>query len=159
MVNTHFVFPLVLAENTLNSTVWRLWTAETNAKVEFGNLTILDLVVENPKSLRVFCRYDQTAGVAVNAVAKRGRKSVFLPGAPLTLLIKVGKQMVDQGMDMHTSLVYLAQWLGHRSTQACEYYLRYATTLFPYLCSKLDDTLEHALKALGDSLEVPDEVD
>ena len=69
------------------------------------------------------------------------------------------KQLVDQGMDMHTSLVYLAQWLGHRSTQACEYYLRFATTLFPYLCSRLDDTLEHALKALGDSLEVPDEVD
>jgi len=69
------------------------------------------------------------------------------------------KQLVDQGMDMHTSLVYLAQWLGHRSTKACEYYLRFATTLFPYLCSRLDDTLEHALKALGDSLEVPDEVD
>ena len=69
------------------------------------------------------------------------------------------KQLIDRGMDMHTSLVYLAQWLGHRSTQATEYYLRYATTLFPYLCSNLDDTLEQALKALGDSLEVPEDVD
>lgn len=69
------------------------------------------------------------------------------------------KQLVDSGMDMHTSLIYLAQWLGHRSIASCEYYLRYATTLFPYLCAKLDDTLENALKELGDSMEVPEDVD
>lgn len=69
------------------------------------------------------------------------------------------KQLIDSGMDMHTSLVYLAQWLGHRSTAACEYYLRYVTTLFPYLCAKLDDTLENALKALGNDLEVPEDDD
>lgn len=69
------------------------------------------------------------------------------------------KQLIDSGKDMHNSLIYLAQWLGHSDVSSCEYYLRYATMLFPYLCSKLDDTLEKALKSLGDSLEVPEYVD
>jgi len=67
------------------------------------------------------------------------------------------KQLIDNGMDMHTSLVYLAQWLGHRSIESCEYYLKYATTLFPYLCEKLDDTLEKALQSLN--MEVLEDAD
>ncbi len=67
------------------------------------------------------------------------------------------KQLIDNGMDMHTSLVYLAQWLGHRSIESCEYYLKYVTTLFPYLCEKLDDTLEKALQSLN--MEVLEDAD
>ncbi len=66
------------------------------------------------------------------------------------------KQLIDYGMDTHTSLIYLAQWLGHRSITSSEYYLKFATTIFPYLCSKLDDSLEESLRDLNDNMEDPE---
>ena len=121
----------------------------------FWGFTPLNDSVDKSTILRYHVEFLHLAGIPYNGEHKGPRVHDWR----WTAAVMSCKQLVDRGMDMHTSLIYLAQWLGHRSIASCEYYLRYATTLFPYLCAKLDDTLENALKELGDSMEVPEDVD
>ena len=50
--------------------------------------------------LGVLRRDDDAARVAVDAVAQRGGKGIFLARLPLALLVEIGEQMVDERIDL-----------------------------------------------------------
>ena len=77
------VFDGVLKEIPFQRALRRLRRAVDDAKIALVNLAVLDLLVENAQRLGGFCGNDNAAGVAVDAVAQRGRKRVFLARAPL----------------------------------------------------------------------------
>ena len=120
----------------------------------FWGFTVLNNCISQSTIHHYHVEFLHKAGIPYN-----GEKGPRVHDWRWTAAVMSCKQLIDNGMDMHTSLIYLAQWLGHSDLHSCEYYLRYATTLFPYLCSKLDDTLEKALASLEDTLEVPEDVD
>ena len=60
----------------------------------------LDLLVHDPQRLGVLGGDDDAAGVAVDAVAQGGGEGVLPLGVPLLLLIEVGLDMVDEGVDL-----------------------------------------------------------
>ena len=64
----------------------------------FFDLTVFDLLIEDAKSLRIFRRDDDAAGVAVDAVAERGGKGVLLLRPPFALLRHVGLNVGDEGV-------------------------------------------------------------
>ena len=74
--------------------------AEADAEVEFGQLAFADLFVQDAQCLGVLRRDDDAARVAVDAVAQRGSKDIFLARLPLALLVEIGKQMVDERIDL-----------------------------------------------------------
>ena len=69
-----------------------------------------------------------------------------------TAIVLCCKQLVDSGMDMYSTMPYLATWAGHTTQEATEYYLRLTVEVFPYLQEKLKVTWEKVF----DQLEVPE---
>jgi len=52
------------------------------------------------------------------------------------------KQMVDSGLDMYVALPILSAYLGHKSIEATEQYVRLAVSMFPYIEEKFRDKLD-----------------
>ena len=71
-----------------------------DGQVVFGDLPVADLLVEHPQGLGVLGGHDDAAGVPVDAVAQGGGEGVLVPGVPLLLLIEVGLDVGDQGVDL-----------------------------------------------------------
>ena len=59
-----------------------------------------NLFVEDAQGLGVLGGDDDAAGVPVNAVAEGGGESVLPAGVPLPLLVEVGLDVVDEGVDL-----------------------------------------------------------
>ena len=57
-----------------------------------------DFLVEDPEGFGILGGDDNAPGVPVNPVAQGRCESVFRPGVPLLFLIKVGLDMVDEGI-------------------------------------------------------------
>ena len=100
VIDAHGVRFAVLAQEAFDAALRRLGAAEADAEVEFGQLAFADLFVQDAQRLGVFCRDDDAARVAVDAVAQRGSKDIFLARLPLALLVEIGKQMVDERIDL-----------------------------------------------------------
>ena len=76
-----------------------------DAEIALVDLPVLDLLVEDTQRLGVFCRDDDAARVAVDAVAQRGRKRVFLARAPLALGIEIGLNVIDERLAVFRAVV------------------------------------------------------
>ena len=99
-VEGDLLFDLILQKKALDLPLGRLGTAHGDAEVGFFDLVIPDLLVEDAQRLGVFGGDDDAAGVAVDAVAKGRGKGVFPPGVPLPLLVEIGLDVVDEGIDL-----------------------------------------------------------
>ena len=100
VIDAHGVRFAVLAQEAFDAALRRLGAAEADAEVEFGQLAFADLFVQDAQRLGVLRRDDDAARVAVDAVAQRGSKDIFLARLPLALLVEIGKQMVDERIDL-----------------------------------------------------------
>ena len=69
------------------------------AEVVFFQLTVPDLLVHHPKSLRRFGGDDDAPGVPVDTVAQGGGKGPLLVGGPLLFLVEVGLDVGDERVD------------------------------------------------------------
>ena len=100
VIDAHGVRFAVLAQEAFDAALRRLGAAEADAEVEFGQLAFADLFVQDAQRLGVLRRDDDAARVAVDAVAQRGGKGIFLARLPLALLVEIGEQMVDERIDL-----------------------------------------------------------
>ena len=76
-----------------------------DAEIAFFDLTVFDLLIEDAKSLRIFRRDDDAAGVAVDAVAERGRERILLARPPFALGIEIGLNVIDQRFAVFRAIV------------------------------------------------------
>ena len=65
-------------------------------EIELLNLSVTYFLVEDAQRLGIFCRNDDAAGVAVDAVAERRGEGVFFLGLPFTLLRHVRLNIRDK---------------------------------------------------------------
>ena len=100
MVYSHLLFLLVLQQEAGYLPLRRPGRPHGDAEVALVDLTIPDLLVDDPQGLGVFGGDDDAAGVAVDAVAQRRGEGVLPPGVPLPLLVEVCLNVVDEGVDL-----------------------------------------------------------
>ena len=70
------------------------------AEIPLIDLALLDLFVDDTQCLRCFCRDDDTAGIAVDAVAQRGREGMLLGGTVFALLVEIRLDVIDERVDI-----------------------------------------------------------
>ena len=80
--DVHAVFDRILEKITSERTFAWLRRAVDDAEVALVQLAVLDLLIQNPQRLGVFCRDDDATGVAVDAVAERRGKGVLFARPP-----------------------------------------------------------------------------
>ena len=102
---------LVLQQKALQRPPGRAHAAVDDGQVVFGDLPVPDLLVEHPQGLCVLGGHDDAAGVPVDAVAQGGGEGMLVPGVPLLLLIEVGLDVGDEGVDLLV-LVGVAEQAG-----------------------------------------------
>ena len=90
------VFLCILEKISLQPALGGLRRAVDDAEIAFFDLTVFDLLIEDAKRLRIFRRDDDAAGVAVDAVAERGRERILLARPPFALGIEIGLNVIDQ---------------------------------------------------------------
>ena len=100
MVEGDLLFGLVLQKKALDAALRRLGPPQGDAEIGFLDLVVPDLFVEDAQGLGVLGGDDDAAGVPVNAVAEGGGESVLPAGVPLPLLVEVGLDVVDEGVDL-----------------------------------------------------------
>ena len=76
-----------------------------DAEVAFVDLTVFDLLVQEAQRLGGLGGDDDAAGVAVDAVAERGREGMFFAGTPFTLGVEVGLNVVDERLAVFRAVV------------------------------------------------------
>ena len=76
-----------------------------DAEVAFVDLTVFDLLVQDAQRLGGLGGDDDAAGVAVDAVAERGRECMLLARAPLALGVEVGLNVVDERLAVFRAVV------------------------------------------------------
>ena len=76
-----------------------------DAEVAFVDLTVFDLLVQDAQRLGGLGGDDDAAGVAVDAVAERGREGMFFAGTPFTLGVEVGLNVVDERLAVLRAVV------------------------------------------------------
>ena len=90
------VFLRVLEQLPLEPSARRTRRAVDDAQIPLVDLTVLDLLVEDSQSLRIFRGDDDAAGIAVDSVAQGGGKGVLLQRPPFALGVEIGLDMVDE---------------------------------------------------------------
>ena len=99
-VEGHLLFGLVFQEKALDPPLRQLGPAHGDTEIGFLHLMGFNLLVDDPQRLGVFGGDDDAAGIAVDPVAQGGGEGVFPFGIPLPLLIEVGLDVVDEGVDL-----------------------------------------------------------
>ena len=94
------LFLLILHQKDLDPALGRPGRAHGDAQIPLVDLTVPDLLIDDPQRLGVFGGDDDAAGVAVNTVAQGGGEGVFPLGIPLPLLVQVCLNVVDEGVDL-----------------------------------------------------------
>ena len=99
------VFDSVLEEVALEFAVTRLKRAVDDAEIALVDLAVFDLLVQDAERLGGLGGDDDAAGVAVDAVAERGREGMLLTGAPFVLCVEVGLDVVDERLAVFRAVV------------------------------------------------------
>ena len=78
-----------------------------DAQILLFQLPVLDLLIEDAQRLGGLGGDDDDAGVAVDAVAERGREGMLFAGTPFTLGVEVGLNVVDERLAVFRAVVRL----------------------------------------------------
>ena len=87
-----------------------------DAQIPLVDLTVLDLLVQDAQRLGVFRGDDDAAGVAVDAVAQRGRERMLLARAPLAFGVEIRLNVVDERAAVFRAVVRMDGLTGLLST-------------------------------------------
>ena len=87
MEKADLFFFFVLQKKAFDFSFCAFGASHCDTEVGFFKLMVSDFFVDNAKCFRIFCGDDDSAGIAVNAVAQGRGKSVLPLGFPFFLLV------------------------------------------------------------------------
>ena len=99
VMDKDLLLSLVFYQEIFQLAFGRLGGTQNDTEIGLLHLPVLDFLVHDPQGLGVLGGNDDAAGVPVDAVAQGGSKGVLPIGGPLLLLIKVGLDVGDEGVD------------------------------------------------------------
>ena len=88
----------VFNKEVLEKAIWLFRSSFYDAKIFFLEFAVFDFIVKNAESCRIFCRNNDSAGVAVDSVAKCGNKGVFVLRVIFAFFVKIMLDSCDKGI-------------------------------------------------------------